>query len=324
MPIKIWSVESGGITSATLTATNVGTGKGVYLGESGGILQFRTLKADATGNVTISTSGNELAFGLTFTPFTAASQSATNVGAGSGMYLNNTGGILQFRTLKAGVNASLSTSGNEVVMMGPSGLTTGRVPYATTGGSLVDTSSFRWDSANLGLAIAASGSVNSTMRLHVGDTTNGALQIGITNGSNGNGAFCGYYAINDSGNNFQLLKTGSAFTPVGLKLAEQGLLFANAGPILIGTNGAADVVFCTGGSAATNERGRLYANGDVQLGTNSLTVSSSVGFVHIPSVAGAPVAAPVLHTGYVPMCYDRTNNHFYIYNGGWKKTTVFA
>lgn len=74
--------------------------------------------------------------------------------------------------------------------------------------------------------------------------------------------------------------------------------------------------------------------GDVMLGgsavASGVTTGATVGFVWISSCAGIPtgvpraIAAGGMSTGHVPLCYDRTNNNLYIYNSGWKKTTVFS
>ncbi len=46
------------------------------------------------------------------------------------------------------------------------------------------------------------------------------------------------------------------------------------------------------------------------------------GFFYIPSAGGAPSGVPTSISGHVPMYYDTSNNHFYVYNGAWKKVTL--
>ena len=62
------------------------------------------------------------------------------------------------------------------------------------------------------------------------------------------------------------------------------------------------------------------------LGTGSaLATSATTGHVCIPTCAGTPTGVPVgAGAGQLPMIYDTTNNFLYIYNGGWKKSTVYA
>lgn len=64
--------------------------------------------------------------------------------------------------------------------------------------------------------------------------------------------------------------------------------------------------------------------GSFIVGPGSLATTATAGFLYIASCAGVPTGVPTAFTGEVAMVYDRTNNHLYIYNGGWKKTTVFA
>lgn len=54
------------------------------------------------------------------------------------------------------------------------------------------------------------------------------------------------------------------------------------------------------------------------------TTTQAAGFINISSASGAPTGAPTNPTGNVPLYYDTTNNFLYIYNGGWKKSTVYA
>lgn len=65
--------------------------------------------------------------------------------------------------------------------------------------------------------------------------------------------------------------------------------------------------------------------GDVLAGTQSIATNATTGFFWLPGAAGAPSGTPSGGVGtMVPFYYDTTNNHLYVYNGGWKKTTVFA
>ena len=65
---------------------------------------------------------------------------------------------------------------------------------------------------------------------------------------------------------------------------------------------------------------QIYGNGNIA--PTSGTTAMASGFFHIPAAAGAPTGAPTNPSGTVPMYYDTTNNHFYVYNGAWKKVAL--
>jgi hypothetical protein len=71
----------------------------------------------------------------------------------------------------------------------------------------------------------------------------------------------------------------------------------------------------------------IVANKNLRVshGTSALATNATEGFFHIQSCAGAPTGVPAsIPTGQIPMVYDSTNNFLYVYNGGWKKSTVYA
>jgi hypothetical protein len=65
-----------------------------------------------------------------------------------------------------------------------------------------------------------------------------------------------------------------------------------------------------------------WDGGDICLGSDSLATGSTDGFVFIPAVAGTPTGTPNSRTGFVPVCYDTTNNELYVYNSGWKSVAL--
>lgn len=62
----------------------------------------------------------------------------------------------------------------------------------------------------------------------------------------------------------------------------------------------------------------------VVLSAASLSTTDTDGFLYIAQCKGAPSGTPTTQAGRIPMVYDATNNNFYFYNGGWKKTTTFS
>ncbi|HQR20124.1 MAG TPA: hypothetical protein PKV98_04620, partial [Burkholderiaceae bacterium] len=68
----------------------------------------------------------------------------------------------------------------------------------------------------------------------------------------------------------------------------------------------------------------IPTNRDVTLGPSGAVTTMVAGFPYLPAVAGTPTGVPTARAGFVPFVYDSTNNKLYVYNGGWKTTTVFA
>jgi hypothetical protein len=50
-----------------------------------------------------------------------------------------------------------------------------------------------------------------------------------------------------------------------------------------------------------------------------ITLTSTTGFIYLPTCAGTPTGVPENGNGAV--VYDTTNNKLYCYNGGWKSST---
>lgn len=91
-----------------------------------------------------------------------------------------------------------------------------------------------------------------------------------------------------------------------------------------GSSGSGSVVINASSNTVTTARLTAnYTGVVVGLGAD-LATTSTLGYFYIPCSAGAPTGVPQANTGSVALHYDRTNNHLYVYNGGWKKTTVFA
>ena len=70
--------------------------------------------------------------------------------------------------------------------------------------------------------------------------------------------------------------------------------------------------------------GTLAISGGAWFGTAALATNATTGHVYIPTCAGTPTGVPASKTGQVAIQYDTTNDFLYIYNGGWKKSTVYA
>lgn len=106
-------------TAQNNTATNLGTGTGVYASKDGASLRFKSLKAGT--NVTLSDNGSEITIASTGTTGgTGEANTASNVGTGSGLFKTKSGVDLQFKSIKAGTNVTI-TPGTDDVTISASG-----------------------------------------------------------------------------------------------------------------------------------------------------------------------------------------------------------
>ena len=111
---------TGGTGGGTMTATNVGTGLGVYKTTVGSQFQYRSLTSSNGITLAYSGTSDEISIGLSYSGLVT---SAVNVGTGSGVFLGptgSTGNILQLRSLTAGSsNITITEVGNNIVINVP-------------------------------------------------------------------------------------------------------------------------------------------------------------------------------------------------------------
>ncbi len=196
-------------------------------------------------------------------------------------------------------------------------LSSGRVPFATTNGRLVDHANYNYNSTTNTLLVGSAAAGNATFRFYAKESANGQSASVMENSSAGTGAFCGWYAINDVASNVAILKLGSGYTTSGLLSANASLIVGSSGSTVIG--GAADTVIVSGGTATGNEWLRLDANLNVSIGNAALATTATNGFFYIPTCAGTPTGTPTAKTGRVPIIVDSTALKFWVYVGGaWK------
>jgi hypothetical protein len=101
----------GGSSSGDITATNVGTGTGIFLSKVGSDLQFKTLVAGS--NVSFSVDGETITVNASDA---IGVEGAINLGTGEGIFASRIGSDLQFRSLVAGSNISLSADADSIIV----------------------------------------------------------------------------------------------------------------------------------------------------------------------------------------------------------------
>jgi hypothetical protein len=160
------------------SGSNLGAGEGVYSGKTGVALNFKSLKA-GTG-LTVSSTATEITFD---NAGTGEANSGSNIGTGVGVYSGKTGIALNFKTLKAGSNITLSASSTEVTIDATTGsvsvvsgnnldtnwgLYVDRVGTALNFKTLVSGTNISFTSSSTGITINTSAEANSGSNLGTG------------------------------------------------------------------------------------------------------------------------------------------------------------
>jgi hypothetical protein len=111
------------------TASNIGTGTGIFSVKSGVDLQFKSLKALTTSGLGITSDATSITYSLAAT--------GANVGTGTGVFAqkNATTGNFEFKTIVAGTNVTLSNTATEITINATGGSGSGEVNTASNIGT---------------------------------------------------------------------------------------------------------------------------------------------------------------------------------------------
>jgi hypothetical protein len=131
--------------------------------------------------------------------------------------------------------------------------------------------------------------------------------------------------------NFGILPSGSATASTYRAYNTSNADAAGTIALSINTSLASLNSYNNGGSTvpfeiqmATVQVTAFKTNKDITLGQAGAAAADTAGHIYIQAVAGAPTGVPTGYAGFVPVRYDSSNNYLYVYNGGWKKSTVYA
>lgn len=95
------------------TASNLGAGVGQpYASKSGVDLRFRSIKAGT--NITVTQDANEIT--IAAAAGSGEANTASNLGSGEGVWVSKSGVDLRFKSIKAGANASISSTSTEITL----------------------------------------------------------------------------------------------------------------------------------------------------------------------------------------------------------------
>lgn len=107
----------GGGSSGTIELANIGAGNGVVAGLVGQQYQLKSLVQGS--NVTITNDADEITIAASAPGET---NTASNLGAGSGVYASKSGVDLRFKSLVAGTNITLTPGANDITIAATSGV----------------------------------------------------------------------------------------------------------------------------------------------------------------------------------------------------------
>ena len=283
------------------TGSNVGTGQGSVFKQKVGVdLQHRTIKAGS--NVSVVQTANEIEIS-TAAP-SGEANTASNVGGGNALFKQKSGVDLQFRSIIAGTNVSI-TSATDTITINASGGGGGSLA-AKDEGSIVDTAVIGMDFVGAGVTttqtssgqvqVSIPGTTNVTVKDEGTNVTTTANTLNFTGaGVSASLASPGVVnvAISGSGTNISVKDEGST-----VEAALTSLNFVGAGVTATSSSGAATITIPSGSgevNTASNvgagsgifkqktgvdlELKSLVAGTNITLtpGTNSITIAASGG-----------------------------------------------
>lgn len=97
------------------TASNVGTGSGLFKSKVGADLQFKSLTAGS--NISLVNNANDISINA---PSPGEVNTASNVGTGVGLYKSKTVNNFDFKSLLVGAGLSITNSSNEITLVNTS------------------------------------------------------------------------------------------------------------------------------------------------------------------------------------------------------------
>ncbi len=192
---------------------------------------------------------------------------------------------------------------------GTASTTTGTGTLVVTGGVGISGALFVGTTGNFAGAVTNQSTTALQGVTTISGATGQCFILNTTDASNGS-----FMLLRNSSSTFG--KFGAAAGAVGIgAITDVGLGSSTANT---------SFYFLAGNLLACQMQG-TGSEANVVIGSNTgIATNATDGFLYITSCAGAPSGTPTAFTNRIPIIYDRTNNFLYVYNGGWKKSTVYA
>lgn len=246
------------------TGSNVGTGQGNVFKQKVGVdFQHRTIKAGS--NVSVVETANEIEIS-TSNP-SGEANTASNVGGGNGLFKQKSGVDLQFRSIIAGTNVSI-TAGTDTITINSTGGGGGGSLSVQDEGSIVDT-------AVIGMDFVGAG-VTTTQ------TSSGQVQVSIPGTTN--------ITVRDEGSNVTTTANTLNFTGAGVTAS-----LASPGVVNVAISGSGGSSVSVQDEGSTVESALTTLN-FVGAGVTA-TSSSGTATITIPSGSGETNTASNVGTG---------------------------
>lgn len=239
-----------------------------------------------------------------------------------------TGGIA---VTAGGMSSNPSAAGNVNEIYGVNATMLAGAVRCVGVGAQVNVSPSVGSSVAIGFGATISANANNSIVLGANATSNitntfvvGSASVAVTTAYIGHGVTDSAAAAS-----FTLTTTGGS----GQDKAGSDLIIA--GGQSTGSGAAGQIRFQVSPTHSTGSALNVPAVDSVKIDTvanvilnaigSALATTATGGFTYIPTCAGTPTGVPSsLPTGAIPIVYDSTNNFLYVYNGAWKKTSLFA
>ena len=229
----------------------------------------------------------------------------------------NAGGTA-FDGIKMAITNTASAAGSYMLNLSTSGATTGSFTVDKSGnmagsGGLTLGTALGVASGGTGATAFTAGSVVFAGAAGVYTQNNSALFWDNTNARLGIGFAAPAQKLDVAGT----IRVNE--DAAGTKIIQIRSNYASTGPaIQVTTNDPLNIITNNSIKLTVDNLGNVFGTG----GSTSMTG----GFIMIPAAYGTPTGVPTSGgwSAVAPMYYDRTNELLYVYNAGWKKSSVFT